>query len=161
MQNLSSASQATLDMLSQKVKTQEDTIHKKNEEILQLNNRITDFESQVMKLQKIFEQKYQELAQQNAMVEQALAKREEERTLDKMKYEDMMRLQQEEFTKKLRIMEMENAHNVQELNIEMDKNLKIQEVIDIKDDQIKTLERDLVRKSDEANLRTEVINSLS
>lgn len=43
----------------------------------------------------------------------------------------------------------------------MDKNLKIQEIIDKKDEEIKIIERDLVRKSDEANLRTEVINSLS
>jgi hypothetical protein len=56
---------------------------------------------------------------------------------------------------------MENAHIMQKLNEETDKNLKVQEIIDQKDEQIKTLERDLVRKSDEANLRTEVINSLS
>jgi len=66
---LAAASQATLDMLSQKVKTQEDTISKKDEEIRSLNNRINDYETQVIKLQKLFESKYQELAQQHAIVE--------------------------------------------------------------------------------------------
>lgn len=56
-------------MLSQKVKTQEDVIAKKDEDIRGLNSRINDFESQVIKLQKLFESKYQELAQQNAIME--------------------------------------------------------------------------------------------
>lgn len=78
-----------------------------------------------------------------------------------MKYDDMLRMREEEFNKRLGVLQMEIAHVTEERNVEMDKNLKVQEIIDQKDEQIKMIERDLVRKSDEADLRTEVINSLS
>ncbi len=56
------ASQATLDMLSAKVKSQEDIIAQKEEEIRKLNTRIQESENQQIKLSKLFEEKYQEIA---------------------------------------------------------------------------------------------------
>lgn len=46
-------------------------------------------------------------------------------------------------------------------NAEMDKNLKIEETIDAKNERILQLEKDLQRKTDEVNLRKEVIESMS
>lgn len=43
----------------------------------------------------------------------------------------------------------------------MDKNLKTGEIIDGKNEQIIQLEKELQRKTDESNLRKEVIDSLS
>ena len=45
-------------------------------------------------------------------------------------------------------------------NVELDKNLKIGEIIDSKDEKITQLEKDLQRKSDESELRREVIESM-
>ena len=45
-------------------------------------------------------------------------------------------------------------------NVELDKNLKIGEIIDSKDEKIIQLEKDLQRKSDESELRREVIESM-
>lgn len=43
----------------------------------------------------------------------------------------------------------------------MDRNLKIEETIDAKNDRILQLEKELQRKTDEVNLRKEVIDSMS
>lgn len=43
----------------------------------------------------------------------------------------------------------------------MDKNLKIEETIDLKNERILQLEKEMQRQSDEINLRKEVIESLS
>jgi hypothetical protein len=51
-----------------------------------------------------------------------------------MKYDDMLRMREEEFNKRLNVLMMEIAHVTEERNIEMDKNLKIQEIIDQKDE---------------------------
>lgn len=43
----------------------------------------------------------------------------------------------------------------------MDRNLKIEETIDMKNDRILQLEKEKVRQLDEINLRKEVIDSMS
>lgn len=43
----------------------------------------------------------------------------------------------------------------------MDKNLKIEETIDLKNDEILQLEKELQRKNDEVLLRKEIIDSMS
>lgn len=43
----------------------------------------------------------------------------------------------------------------------MDKNLKIEETIDAKNEKILQLEKDLHRRTDEVNLRKDVIESMS
>ena len=50
---------------------------------------------------------------------------------------------------------------VAERNGYMDKILKIEEVIDAKNDEIAQLEKEYQRKCDEADLRREVIDSMS
>lgn len=50
---------------------------------------------------------------------------------------------------------------IYEKNLEMDKCLKIQEIIDEKNDRILQLEKEYQRKCDEVNLRKEVIDSMS
>lgn len=52
------ASDSTVDVLSAKIKSQEDTIAKRDEEIQELTARITDFEATQIRLQKLFEEKY-------------------------------------------------------------------------------------------------------
>jgi len=47
-----------------------------------------------------------------------------------MKYDDMLRMREEEFNKRLSVLQMEIAHVTEERNVEMDKNLKVQEIID-------------------------------
>ena len=49
---------------------------------------------------------------------------------------------------------------IEERNKEMDRSLKIEEVIDEKNEKIQALERELARKEDEVNLRKEVIDSM-
>jgi hypothetical protein len=49
---------------------------------------------------------------------------------------------------------------LEEKNKEMDRSLKIEEVIDEKNEKIQALERELQRKEDEVNLRKEVIDSM-
>lgn len=46
-------------------------------------------------------------------------------------------------------------------NKETDKNLKILEEIDIKNDNIKELEKEVLAKTEEANLRREIVDSMS
>jgi superoxide dismutase len=46
-------------------------------------------------------------------------------------------------------------------NVELDKNLKVEEIIDGKQEKINQLEKELVRARDEAMLRREVIDSMS
>ena len=50
---------------------------------------------------------------------------------------------------------------VAERNGYMDKILKIEEVIDVKNDEIAQLQKEYQRKCDEADLRREVIDSMS
>jgi len=50
---------------------------------------------------------------------------------------------------------------MEERNAEIDRNLKIEETVDAKSDRIRELEKELQRKTDEAELRREVIESLS
>jgi chromosome segregation ATPase len=49
----------------------------------------------------------------------------------------------------------------EERNKELDRNLKIEETIDAKNEKIVSLERELARKEDEVNLRKDVIDSMS
>lgn len=46
-------------------------------------------------------------------------------------------------------------------NKETDKNLKILEEIDIKNDNIRELEKEVLAKTEEANLRREIVDSMS
>jgi hypothetical protein len=46
-------------------------------------------------------------------------------------------------------------------NAEIDRNLKIEETIDAKSERIKELEKELQRKTEEVDLRREVIDSMS
>lgn len=50
---------------------------------------------------------------------------------------------------------------IEEKNYHMDRNLKIEETIDEKNEQINQLEKELQRRMDEINLRKEVIDSMS
>lgn len=63
----------TFDILSNKLKSQEDVIAKKDAEIADLKHKMKDFESSQARVSKFFEDKYQELAIQNAMMEKELA----------------------------------------------------------------------------------------
>ena len=58
-------------------------------------------------------------------------------------------------------MDAEHKEVLAQRNAEMDKNLKTGELIDSLHAQIRELELELQRKSDEANLRKDVIDSLS
>jgi hypothetical protein len=49
---------------------------------------------------------------------------------------------------------------IEERNKEMDRSLKIEEIIDEKNEKIQALEREMARKEDEVNLRKEVIDSM-
>jgi hypothetical protein len=46
-------------------------------------------------------------------------------------------------------------------NYEMDKNLKVEEMIDAKNERILQLEKDFQRKQDEVNLRKDVIDAMT
>jgi hypothetical protein len=62
--------------------------------------------------------------------EKALSKVEEEKTLAQLRFEDKLRNVEEDYQKRIKILQAENAHVILERNLEMDKNLKVQEIID-------------------------------
>lgn len=72
-----------------------------------------------------------------------------------------MEEQKKTYEEKLSNMEQEMSDLLNQRNAEMDKNLKIEETIDAKNERILQLEKDLQRKTDEVNLRKEVIESMS
>ena len=78
-----------------------------------------------------------------------------------MKSEDMLNHQEKEFKQKLDQLQLENGHLESERNFHMDKCLKIEETIDEKNERITQLEKEYQRKCDEADLRKEVIDSMS
>lgn len=58
-------------------------------------------------------------------------------------------------------MTKENADIIAARNVEIDKILKVEEIIDGKQERINQLEKEFARKCDEVNLRKEVIDSMS
>ena len=58
-------------------------------------------------------------------------------------------------------MTKENAEIIAARNVEIDKILKVEEIIDGKQERINQLEKEFARKCDEVNLRKEVIDSMS
>lgn len=78
-----------------------------------------------------------------------------------MKSKDMLNDQEQEFKQKLSQLQSENGNLEAERNLYMDKCLKIEETIDEKNDRILQLEKEYQRKCDEADLRKEVIDSMS
>lgn len=54
----------------------------------------------------------------------------------------------------------EHAEMLEQYNMVVDKNLKIEEMMDAKNEKIVQLERDLARRTDEIGLRKEVIDSM-
>lgn len=79
---------------------------------------------------------------------------ERERTADALANKDL------DCVKRIAEYEAEAAQMTEERNQEMDSKLKIETVIDQKNDRIAQLERELARKEDEVNLRKEVIDSM-
>jgi chromosome segregation ATPase len=79
---------------------------------------------------------------------------ERERTADALANKDL------DCAKRIADYEAEAARMAEERNKEMDSKLKIETVIDEKNDRIAQLERELARKEDEVNLRKEVIDSM-
>ena len=73
----------------------------------------------------------------------------------------MLNHQEKEFKLQLGQIQSENGLLVAERNLYMDKCLKIEETIDEKNDRILQLEKEYQRKCDEADLRKEVIDSMS
>lgn len=84
------ASDSTVDVLSAKIKSQEDTIARRDEEIQELTARIADFEATQIRLQKLFEEKYQDLSLQSAAIGQEIKKRDEELLLQKMHSKNLL-----------------------------------------------------------------------
>lgn len=158
---VAAASDSTVDVLSAKIKSQEDTIAKRDEEIQQLHARIADFEATQVRLQKLFEEKYQDLSLQSAAIGQEIRKRDEELLLQKMHSKNLLADQEREHQRRVQVLEAECAHVMEEKNALLDKILKIEEVIDAKDERIAQLEKEYQRKADEAELRREVIDSMS
>lgn len=65
-----------------------------------------------------------------------------------------------ECAQKIADFEKEAARLAEERNNEMDSKLKIETIIDEKNEKILQLEKELARKEDEVNLRKEVIDSM-
>ena len=114
-----------------------------------------------MRLQKLFEEKYQDLSLQSAAIGQEIRKRDEELLLQKMLSKNLLADQEREHQRRVQVLEAESAHVMEEKNALLDKILKIEEVIDGKNERIAQLEKEYQRKADEAELRREVIDSMS
>jgi hypothetical protein len=114
-----------------------------------------------VRLQKLFEEKYQDLSLQSAAIGQEIRKRDEELLLQKMHSKNLLADQEREHQRRVQVLEAENAHVMEEKNALLDKILKIEEVIDGKNERIAQLEKEYQRKADEAELRREVIDSMS
>ena len=81
--------------------------------------------------------------------------------MEKLRSADQISLRDEELRQVTDKFMAENAHLLKQRNDEMDRCLKIEETIDLKNERILQLEKELQRKCDEVNLRKEVIDSMS
>ena len=98
--------------------------------------KIDEFESQRKRVQKLFDDTCQDLTQQRDLLESELNKRSEELHLERIRAADELATKEEEFKIKIAQLNAENAHIIKERNFEMDKSLKIGEVIDEKNEKI-------------------------
>ena len=72
-----------------------------------------------------------------------------------------MYTQKVEYTASIEKLQEENKETLMHKNKEIDKNLKIEEIVDEKNERIVQLEKEVQRKNDEINCRKEMIDAMS
>jgi hypothetical protein len=93
-------------------------------------------------------------------LEDQLAAKTEDLLMQQARTADALATKDLECTQRIADFEREALRMADERNREMDSKLKIETIIDEKNERILTLERELARKDDEVNLRKEVIDSM-
>lgn len=76
---------------------QEETILKRDEDIKTLQTKVDQYESQIQRLQKMFDSKYNEIIQQRDLLDSELHKRDEELQIEKIKNADVIKTMEEDF----------------------------------------------------------------
>lgn len=84
-------------MISARIKVQEETILKRDEDIKTLQTKVDQYESQIQRLQKMFDSKYNEIIQQRDLLDSELHKRDEELQIEKIKNADVIKTMEEDF----------------------------------------------------------------
>ena len=84
-------------MISARIKVQEETILKRDEDIKTLQTKVDQYESQIQRLQKMFDSKYNEIIQQRDLLDSELHKRDEELQIEKIKNSDVIKTMEEDF----------------------------------------------------------------
>ena len=84
-------------MISARIKVQEETILKRDEDIKTLQTKVDQYESQIQRLQKMFDSKYNEIIQQRDLLDSELHKRDEELQIEKIKNADIIKTMEEDF----------------------------------------------------------------
>jgi len=84
-------------LISARIKVQEETILKRDEDIKTLQTKVDQYESQIQRLQKMFDSKYNEIIQQRDLLDSELHKRDEELQIEKIKNADVIKTMEEDF----------------------------------------------------------------
>jgi hypothetical protein len=84
-------------LISARIKVQEETILKRDEDIKTLQTKVDQYESQIQRLQKMFDSKYNEIIQQRDLLDSELHKRDEELQIEKIKNSDIIKTMEEDF----------------------------------------------------------------
>ena len=84
-------------MISARIKVQEETILKRDEDIKTLQTKVDQYESQIQRLQKMFDSKYNEIIQQRDLLDSELHKRDDELQIEKIKNADVIKTMEEDF----------------------------------------------------------------
>eukprot|EP00347_Sterkiella_histriomuscorum_P015370 403357272 len=149
------------EMMAQKCKSFEEMDKKREEDFQVMVMKYEEQTNEMLNLRKAYEQKLLELINErddygreleNKDIEISQIKRENREEMEKLKLE---------YEHQLSKLQLEFEEVLQQRNFEMDRNLKIEEKIDAKNDRILQLEKELQRKTDEVGLRKEVIDSMS
>eukprot|EP00347_Sterkiella_histriomuscorum_P016614 403352511 len=149
------------EMLLNKCLAYEELIKKQDEDLKQKTQDIEQLTNQCKSIESFYQKQISQIDHDRNELEKTLDRLELEYT-KKFEAKDLeVKELKAEHQKILDKMTVEHTEVVNQRNYEMDRNLKIGETIDLLNEKIVQLDKELQRRNDEINLRKEVIDSMS
>ncbi|CDW87547.1 UNKNOWN [Stylonychia lemnae] len=154
------ANSETLDMLNAKIRGLEEGYRIKDEDYNVLKRKVDEQVAENNHIRQLYDAKIIELIQERDFFAHEVEAKDKEIQSMKEQYKGELEKQTNQHQCQVKQLQDENEDLIKQRNQEMDRNLKIEETIDEKNDKILQLEKELQRKVDEVNLRKEIIESM-
>jgi hypothetical protein len=134
-----------MDHLTNKCKSLEDQLSKRDEELKEMQLKIEELSKHNYSVQELYENKLKEvMGERDFFAKESETREYDIGILKREKDEQIVKLKSE-YESEIDKLKLENSGLVERLNIEMDKNLKIEETIDLKVERIQHLEKEMQR----------------